>query len=497
MGGTGGDAADRVRCARAGLAVLASNSQTRKIFAGGRAWLPGRLGRPSLPRPEAAAGGIIPRNVRLALRGALKDGKIVGRRGGRCQPRTRSPRCSSRRAGGRGPWWQKPTYIFGRPEPPDRSSSPARRRRVGRSHSESRTRASTRQSRVSLQRSATGRQPYQDGTGSVRRRRSCQGRRDVAVRRPRDGAGAAGRSPGASCSWSVSCRASRCGANDRARAESGRARHVEAATPHRRSTHFRMCVLSSRLAEYVRSTAARRSTPTCSRSAGDSSRLCDSSAAPVVLHGDLHYGNVLRSRARWLARHRSQSLIERPCYEVAIWLRIVSTIFKGARMRGSDAAGVEMLADPHGFDRERVRLWVCSSVAVRDLVPEERRASASTWRGGAAPSRRSVRWLNDLRRATRIAAAEADIRIARARQETGDEADDERETHRGKRECEVDDEDLRGVRLRFRLRITSSMARPPKDPERETDDAGRRDRPGRPPPGTASGYRVVMRRPPS
>ncbi|HKY51002.1 MAG TPA: aminoglycoside phosphotransferase family protein, partial [Candidatus Limnocylindria bacterium] len=49
--------------------------------------------------------------------------------------------------------------------------------------------------------------------------------------------------------------------------------------------------------------------------------LCDSSVAPVVLHGDLHYGNVLRSdRQGWLAIDPKGNTGE-PCYETGAVLR--------------------------------------------------------------------------------------------------------------------------------------------------------------------------------
>ena len=102
--------------------------------------------------------------------------------------------------------------------------------------------------------------------------------------------------------------------------------------------------------------------------------LCDSSAEPVVLHGDLHYGNVLSSeRDGWLAID-PKGLIGEACYEVGDLLRN-----RVDELQGSAAAmrrRVEMLADLTGFDRERVRLWGLAQTVLSEIwSTEERRAS--------------------------------------------------------------------------------------------------------------------------
>jgi streptomycin 6-kinase len=105
--------------------------------------------------------------------------------------------------------------------------------------------------------------------------------------------------------------------------------------------------------------------------------LCESSPAPVVLHGDLHSGNVLSSeRDGWLAID-PKGLIGEACYEVGDLLRNRIDEIQGsadpvAAMRGR----VEMLADLTGFDRERVRLWGLAQAVLSEIwSTEERRAS--------------------------------------------------------------------------------------------------------------------------
>ena len=110
--------------------------------------------------------------------------------------------------------------------------------------------------------------------------------------------------------------------------------------------------------------------------------LCDSSAAPVVLHGDLHYGNVLSSeRDGWLAID-PKGLIGEACYEVGDLLRNrLDELFATADARGAMRRRVEMLADLTGFDRERVRLWgLAQAVLTAIWADEARRASGRDMR---------------------------------------------------------------------------------------------------------------------
>lgn len=96
--------------------------------------------------------------------------------------------------------------------------------------------------------------------------------------------------------------------------------------------------------------------------------LCDTSAAPVVLHGDLHYGNVLRSdRSGWLAID-PKGVLGEPCYDVGDLFRnrvreLHDAVDPIAAMRWR----VEAVADLTGFDRERVRLWSFAQAVLSEL----------------------------------------------------------------------------------------------------------------------------------
>jgi streptomycin 6-kinase len=57
-----------------------------------------------------------------------------------------------------------------------------------------------------------------------------------------------------------------------------------------------------------------------SRAAGLYAELCDSMAEPVVLHGDLHHENILRSGDGWVAID-PKGVIGEPAYETGALLR--------------------------------------------------------------------------------------------------------------------------------------------------------------------------------
>jgi streptomycin 6-kinase len=105
--------------------------------------------------------------------------------------------------------------------------------------------------------------------------------------------------------------------------------------------------------------------------------LCDSSAAPVVLHGDLHYGNVLSSERDGWSAIDPKGLIGEPCYEVGDLLRNrIQELFESGDAVGAMRRRVETLADLTGFDRERVRLWgLAQAVLTAIWADEARRAS--------------------------------------------------------------------------------------------------------------------------
>ena len=96
--------------------------------------------------------------------------------------------------------------------------------------------------------------------------------------------------------------------------------------------------------------------------------LCDSSEAHVVLHGDLHYGNVLSSdRHGWLAID-PKGLSGEPCYEVgALFRNRVDELYESADPVGGMRRRLDALAELTGFDRERMRLWALSQSVLSEV----------------------------------------------------------------------------------------------------------------------------------
>lgn len=96
--------------------------------------------------------------------------------------------------------------------------------------------------------------------------------------------------------------------------------------------------------------------------------LCDTSAAPVVLHGDLHYGNVLRSdRELWVAID-PKGVIGEPCYEVGdLFRNRVDELYAMSDPVRAMRQRIETLADLTGFDRERIRLWALAQGVLSEL----------------------------------------------------------------------------------------------------------------------------------
>lgn len=96
--------------------------------------------------------------------------------------------------------------------------------------------------------------------------------------------------------------------------------------------------------------------------------LCETSASPVVLHGDLHYGNVLSSdREGWLAID-PKGLSGEPCYEVgALFRNRVDELYASSDPIQAMRRRVEALADLTGFDRERIRLWALSQAVLSEV----------------------------------------------------------------------------------------------------------------------------------
>jgi streptomycin 6-kinase len=75
--------------------------------------------------------------------------------------------------------------------------------------------------------------------------------------------------------------------------------------------------------------------------------LCDSMGEEVVLHGDLHHENILRSDGGWVAIDPKGVIGERE-YETGAFIR----------NRGADAGRrADQLAETLGLDGGRIRLW--------------------------------------------------------------------------------------------------------------------------------------------
>jgi streptomycin 6-kinase len=85
--------------------------------------------------------------------------------------------------------------------------------------------------------------------------------------------------------------------------------------------------------------------------------LLASSAAPVLLHGDLHHENILSSeRAPWLAID-PKGVVGEPAYEVGAWLRNPRDLLEGPDARRTLARRVDQLAAELALARSRVTGW--------------------------------------------------------------------------------------------------------------------------------------------
>jgi len=96
--------------------------------------------------------------------------------------------------------------------------------------------------------------------------------------------------------------------------------------------------------------------------------LCDNAAEPVVLHGDLHYGNVLSSdREGWLAID-PKGVTGEPCYEVGdLFRNRVEELYESSDPVGAMRRRVEAVADLTGFDAERVRAWSLAQAVLSEI----------------------------------------------------------------------------------------------------------------------------------
>jgi len=114
--------------------------------------------------------------------------------------------------------------------------------------------------------------------------------------------------------------------------------------------------------------------------------LCESSAEPVVLHGDLHYGNVLSSeRDGWLAID-PKSVTGEPCYEVGdLFRNRIDELYETADPVRAMRGRVEQVADLTGFDAERIRLWALAQAVLSEVWTADDPSRASDIDMRAAP----------------------------------------------------------------------------------------------------------------
>jgi streptomycin 6-kinase len=93
--------------------------------------------------------------------------------------------------------------------------------------------------------------------------------------------------------------------------------------------------------------------------------LLESSAAPVLLHGDLHHGNILAAvREPWLAID-PKGLVGEPAYETGALLRNpLPQLFNWTQPVRTSERRIAQLSDELGCDRSRVRGWALAQAVL-------------------------------------------------------------------------------------------------------------------------------------
>jgi streptomycin 6-kinase len=95
--------------------------------------------------------------------------------------------------------------------------------------------------------------------------------------------------------------------------------------------------------------------------------LSVSQAKPVVLHGDLHHENILRSERRgWLAIDPKGYLGE-PAYDTGCWLRNPRGLFGHPAPRSTLLHRIDQLSEELSLDRARVRGWALAQAVLSAL----------------------------------------------------------------------------------------------------------------------------------
>ena len=93
--------------------------------------------------------------------------------------------------------------------------------------------------------------------------------------------------------------------------------------------------------------------------------LLASAVAPVVLHGDLHHGNILRARrGLWLAID-PKGLVGEPAYEPGALLRNpLPGLLDLPDPGGALTRRIDQLAEALGHERERIRGWAMAQAVL-------------------------------------------------------------------------------------------------------------------------------------
>lgn len=102
--------------------------------------------------------------------------------------------------------------------------------------------------------------------------------------------------------------------------------------------------------------------------------LLETSAAPILLHGDLHHFNILKHHEHWIAID-PKGVMGEPCYDVAAFIRNpISTLFDVPDIGLLLNRRIDQCAALLGFDRHRILLWcfvqtvLCWVWALEDFV---------------------------------------------------------------------------------------------------------------------------------
>ena len=127
--------------------------------------------------------------------------------------------------------------------------------------------------------------------------------------------------------------------------------------------------------------------------------LFASSAAPILLHGDLHQYNILQHGDSWLAID-PKGVLGEPAYEIGAALRNPCDTFlqlpdpqKITRRR------LDQMADELGFDRARIRAWGIAQAILSACW------SIEDYSGNDREKNNADSWLYDVRIAELIAAS--------------------------------------------------------------------------------------------